>query len=559
MACRLLRKSLVGLVLACAVVASASAETTLVNYNFDYDVLDSGPDTYQIFRHKNAKAEISTDFAGGGYASAHFTDQAGDRDFVEFQGYFPEQQTGIVRFQFKLFIANAQNVFNIALVGKRRYVLSPQGINFWLSYGDGWLRHCTDSIPKKLFQPNLYEWYRVDVQMDLNRGVYALRIARETGEMDAVVEDQPFAAGSSDRYSLREYSFVGDLDDMQASDFYIDDLKITTSNEAKLAAMVAPGRRKYFVEIWDDYHRQMQGKLRCLPAKGLEDFGIYNVEYGSLERSGELKILHRLTRTNPEIGKPEDWERSPQLSAIVDWIGACDALEQGDLGEAETHIAAALGKNSSAYIFQLTSLIVAAAETGDFAAFSARVHDLPQYGGDVRNMIALAMVAFHSRRYAEASHERNIGSAFANLDRIVSAESKRLQTSGVLAISDDYISRLGRYVPDNWEQYVQWMVILEQRYYSSLWQGDYGAAYALATRVADTFARHGVEPGIWRERQGDCAFFRNDLETALDMYNLQAPISLSSQLKMADMYHMQSDLASEKSLRESIYRNFSRR
>lgn len=546
-------------ILLCSLGSSVRAETTLASYNFDYDVLESGPDTYQIFRHENAKAEISTDYASGGYASAHLTDAANDGDFVEFQGYFPEQVAGSVRFRFKFLIANQINLFNVAVVGKERYKLSSMGINFWLIYQDGWLRQQSDSIPKKLFQPNLYEWYGVDALLDMNKGSYSLRIARESGETAVLVENQPFATGIGKRTSLKEYSFVGDLDDMQPADFYIDDVSVTTTNATQLPKMTAPGRRKYFFEIWNDYHRQLQGKLQCLPAINLEDFGIYGREYASLATNGQLETLYQLARAEPVVVKSDAWKSSADLSAIVDWTKACAALDEEKLVQAQTYIAKALEKKPSAYIFQLTSLIIDAAKATDASKLYDRAYSLPQRGNDVRNQIVLAMIAFHVQQYRNASHEQDLQAALVGLDKLTSQDLSQLQTLGIHPINNDYMDRLRRFMPEGWEKYSKWMLMLEQQYYSYLWREDYRDATALATRVTKKFTSLSVDPGIWRERQADGAFLNNDLETALDLYNLQAPKSLGSQLKMADLYHMQGDLASEKSLRESIYRNFSRK
>jgi hypothetical protein len=542
-----------------SVGSQAWAENTLASYNFDYDVLESGPDTYQIFRHENAKAEITSDYASGGYASAHLTDEPNDNDFVEFQGYFPEQVSGSVRFRFKFLIANQKNLFNVALVGKERYKLTPQGINFWLIYRDGWLRHTSDSIPKKLFQPNLYEWYALDALLDMNKGTYSLRIVRESGEAAVQLENQPFSTGVGEKTSLKEYSFVGDLEDAQAADFYIDDVSVATTNATELPNMVAPGRRKYFFEIWNDYHRELQAKLQCLPAIDLEDFGIYGREYASLATNGQLEILYQLIRSEPAIGKSDAWKSSADLSAIVDWTKACSALDEKQPAKAQTYIAQALAKKPSAYIYQLSSLIIDAANTPDASSLYNRAYGLPQRGNDVRNQIALAMIAFHTRQYRNASHEQDIQAALAGLDKLTGRDLKQLQALGIHPVNNDYKDRLRRYMPDSWEQYAKWMLVLEQQYYSYLWREAYKDAYALATRVTKKLVSHSVDPGIWRERQADGAFLSNDLETALDLYNQQAHKSAASLLKMADLYHMQGDLASEKSLRESIYRNFSRR
>lgn len=539
----------------------AQADTTLVSYNFDYDILDSGPDTYQIFQINNQKAIISEDYASAGYASAHLIDEANDNDFVEFQGYFPEQKSGVVHTSFKLLIAGESNLFNMALVGRDRYQLSPLGINFWLIYEAGWLRHKSDSIPKKLFQPHLYEWYKIDVALDIEKGVYNLRITDEVGNVIINLDNQPVAAGVEGAHSLSEFSFIGDFADNQPANFYIDDLIITTSNDVELPPMVAPGRRKFFFEQWDDYHKQLQSNLKCLPAKDMDDFGFHVENYQMLARKNKLNSFYQLLRSSdPLLSKPDDWKQSKELSAVAYWLMACQALEDDKSEKAKKYIEMALDNNPNAYMYQLTDLIIEAALKQNNEGLYSKAYALMKSHNDVRTQIALAMIAFKQNQFdvVEETTQSTANHALQELGQIKMPSKLTDQQRLLLATDYSYAQRLTLYMPNQWEHYLRSMLVLEQRYYAYLWQGNYHQAGVLAGDVAHRLQALQLPPGIWQERQADSAFLANDLDKALVLYGAQNVLSHSSALKMADIYYLRGDLANEKLLREDIFKSFIR-
>jgi hypothetical protein len=526
------------LIALCLFVCAVNAETSLVSYNFDSDVMESGPDTYQVFRHINSKVEISERYAKGGYASAHLLDEPGDRDFVEFQGYFEEQKSGFLRCHFAFLITSVNSVFHVGLVGKDRYQLSPEGLNFWLTFDNAWLKHKSDSIPKKIFQPSAYVWYTVDATLDLNRGYYNLLISDESGKVQAQLDEQPFAAGAGLSYSLREFSFVGDLTGLSETDFYLDDFTIFSSRALPKMELKAPGRRKYFVDMWDEYQRQSTGRLKCIAAKSLQDFGIYSAEYERLVRNKKWDLLVKLIQSQGFEGGDLALQGEPDLIAIAFWGKACRALIENDFIEAKKYIKKSLSLKSTAYMYRLTELLVDSASKEGFYEVASKLDVLSREKNDMRNQIAMAMIAFHAGNYSAA--DLAIGdAAFSDLEsfRKMSLEELRRLTAG----------------DASWESKV------EQYYFAALWQKNYSQAYLIAENMLQILTRINVLSYSWLERKGDAAFFQEDYRGALAAYEKAIKSGQDNDevlLKIADIYHIQGDFNGEKVVREKIYKNF---
>ena len=151
--------------------------SVLVSYSFDEDVA-TGPDTFAVYRGAKGGVTLSTAFHVSGHRSVELRDVAGDGNFPELQGYFPVRNTGRLFFHFAFLTTDPKEELNIALAGPRFFQIEKDGIGFWLGTRDGILVHTSDSIPKKLFAPDAFVWYTVDVAYDVEAGTYALTIRR---------------------------------------------------------------------------------------------------------------------------------------------------------------------------------------------------------------------------------------------------------------------------------------------------------------------------------------------------------------------------------------------
>ena len=178
--------------LACALAAALSAPpalgahglahgSVLASYSFDDDVA-TGPDTFAVWqgaRHNprgRGHVRLSDAFHVSGHRSVEIKDVPGDGDFPELQGYFPMQSTGRLYFHFAFLTTDPRQELNVALAGPQFFKLEKDGIAFWLGTRDGRLVQYSDSIPKRLFVPEAFVWYTVDVTYDIPAGRYDLLV-----------------------------------------------------------------------------------------------------------------------------------------------------------------------------------------------------------------------------------------------------------------------------------------------------------------------------------------------------------------------------------------------
>ena len=262
--------------LAIALLAAASPNV-LVQYSFDDQLIDTGPDTFAIYQHAKGHVRLVSHIRYSGYRAIELRDVAGDGDFPEVQGYFPARTAGQLFFHFAMLTATPDESFNIALAGPSWFQLSKDGIAFWLKADGGTLHHMSDSIPKKLFKLEAFVWYVVDVRLDVARGTYDLTIRRERNPQPVVeLKDQPNAANAPGS-AVDKFSFVGSVfeDDSNVA-YYVDDVVLSTDEKVPLGPFVAPGRRKLFVDRWKEARKLSSAArgAKCPPILSLADFGL---------------------------------------------------------------------------------------------------------------------------------------------------------------------------------------------------------------------------------------------------------------------------------------------
>ncbi|HKH49599.1 MAG TPA: hypothetical protein VKM72_33475 [Thermoanaerobaculia bacterium] len=229
--------------------AAAKPSPILVSYSFDDGKTDTGPDTFSVFRNARGNVQLSNAFRASGYQSVEIRDVAGDGDFPELQGYFPERRDGWLVIHFALLVIDPQEELNIALAGPGWFNLNENGISFWLSTRDGDLLHTTDSIPKRLLRLKPFTWYGIDADYDVVRGRYNLEIYEEGIEKPAVsLKDVP-NAGAHPGSAVSMFSFIGDKgEDRSNVVYYVDDVVLATDRAIALPPFVAPGRRRFLAD-----------------------------------------------------------------------------------------------------------------------------------------------------------------------------------------------------------------------------------------------------------------------------------------------------------------------
>ena len=507
-----------------ASTADASASSLLAGYSFEEDDIATGPDTFAVFRGGRGQVRLASDFRVSGCRSVEIRDAAGDRDFPELQGYFPLRRDGRLHAHFAFLTTDVTQTLNIALAGPERFKLKKDGIAFWLSVNDGVLRHMSDSIPKRLGPVRAFVWYSVDLDYDIVAGRYGLRIQEEgAGEPFVSLEAQPNAARQPGS-GVDVFSFVGDVED-DASDvtYYVDDVMISSSRPAVLGPFVAPGRRKLFVDLFQQYRRLEAERLQCLPVLGPEDVGLSTEDVRALAQDGRLDTLQRafatgtvdratLARTRADL--------ATHLTAAADWGAGCAALAQQRNTEALAAFERAAAASPRARVYALSSgLALIALRRFDDA--DARLHQaLNAFGDDPRPQVAFGL----------------LGLARGDVPRAVAwlhpATAPRPGSSP--AVSQTAADTL---------------------YFALLAGGDYATARDWADQRAREAGARAPEAAAWLERRGDAAYYAGDREAAQAAYEsaLRLEPHASLWLKLSDLAFLRGDLETERRLRERFY------
>ena len=533
--------------LAAALVAPRSGEShglghgsVLASYSFDDDVA-TGPDTFAVWqgaRHSprgRGHVRLSDAFHVSGHRSVEIQDVPGDGDFPELQGYFPMQSAGRLYFHFAFLTTDPRQELNVALAGPQFFKLEKDGIAFWIGTRDGRLVQYSDSIPKRLFVPEAFVWYTVDVTYDIPAGRYDLVIRAEGMESPLVsLRDQENAA-SQPGSAVDKFSFVGSpFADDSSVVYYVDDVVIGSDERVARLPFQAPGRRKLFVDAFGEYQRLLRERPRCLPATGPEDFGLEPDDLAALTAAGFSDSLQRLlerpgqpvSRVSSERGS-ERWRRL--LEAAATWSEGCAALDRGDAGQALGRFMAAADAAPRGPIFPLSSALA-------FAALKRT--------SEADAELALASELRHDARYAVTS--AYVGLARKDLDRALEC----LHDQAARAVDRD--ARPGP------SERVETLVT-EQYFYVLLWKGAWDDAYDYALRMAERARRARTSGAPWTARAADAAFYRRDTAEARELYEsaLQGERDWAAlreiYLKLADLAYLAGDTATERRLREHYY------
>jgi tetratricopeptide (TPR) repeat protein len=535
-----------------AAVAPGSSEAraparpaAIVSYSFDGDVA-TGPDTFAVWqgaRHaKGGRGRVgySSAFHVSGHRSVELRDVPGDGDFPELQGYFPVRATGRLYFHFAFLTTDPKQELNVALAGPRYFQVAKDGIGFWLGTKDGQLVHYSDSIPKRLFVPQAFVWYAVDVAYDLDAGRYDL-VIRAEGRDEPLVSlrgqaNTPSQPGSA----IDKFSFVGSpyTDDSRVV-YYVDDVVIGSDASVAALPFVAPGRRRLFVDSFAEYQRLLRERPRCLPATDPEDLGFEPDDVAALAAAGYSESLMLLLAAGgaappvamPDEHGPERWQGL--LRAAAAWSAGCASLDAGDAAGALERFSAARETAHGARIIVLSQALALTA-LGRTEAADERLSLLSEWR--------------HDARYAVAS-------AYVGLAR------KDLETA-LAWLRDPAAAALDRDAPPGGEEPVTGRVA-EQYYYVLLWKGEWDDARDYALRMAERAARARAPGAAWSARAADASFFRNDLADARELY--ESALSREKDwgalreiyLKLADLAYLAGDTERERSLREHYYGSLS--
>jgi hypothetical protein len=504
--------------------AASPAASILASYSFE-DESPSGPDTFTVFRGARGHVRLSSSYRVSGYRSVELKDEKNDGDFPELVGYFEECRAGKLFFHFTLLTTDPREELNVALAGPRFFGVEKDGIAFWLAVREGQLVHHSDSISRRLGPIAPFVWHAVDVAYDVGAGTYDLRIAREGESTPMVALRNQANAAAQPRSAVDKFSFVGDpFGDASSARYYVDDVVVGTDEAIATLPFVAPGRRRFFVDLFLAYERRLLERPRCLPVVGSEDFGVDDA--------------------------------SPLAAA---WAETCDALEDGDLDRGLRGLDALRVAAPSSGLVALSRVVALAAKhrfreaSEEIALASAGWRDDPRYAAAVaylglkRDDLQEALEVLRDPASRVLSRARN---PFLGLLGREGLDRARLE------------ARLRGANAEAARERLEDTLLVDQYFFVQLFPGDTSSARDYALALRDRLEPHSDEGASWTERAGDACFARRDLFEARGYWEQArraaaareaAPAKARLDLKLADVAFLEGNHEAERRLRERHY------
>ena len=531
----------------------------LVNYSFDDQNVETGPDTFAVYKKSKGTVGLSTSFPYSGYHSVEIKDVAGDRDFPELQGYFPLQETGTVFAHFAFLVTDPVEPLNIALAGPRCFQVKKDGIGFWLSTKNGYLYHHSDSMPKMLFQLMPFTWYVVDLNYRIDEGYYDLTIRQEQQETPLVELKQQANVSSSASSTVDKFSFIGDLGDESNVVYYIDDVVIGTDKDVISQKIYkAPGRHKLFFDYLQEYQKQIHSHASCLPVDQMADIGLNDSNEYLLHPENATTAFLNLIAGNDASLKPFE-NQHPQtfsfLSAVKHWRQGCVELAAGKPKKAEDRFRTAM-EQFDAPMYRLSHALALAESGKHIEANILLGSEYSYWADDPRYAIAQAMIAFNRKDWKNA--ERTLSPyAFSLIHEMNDATLNALWAG---KLNGDLMEDFRKKMPDMWQKAISEFIMAEQYFYLLIWTGRHNEALEYAKEMTRYLERNELQSTLWHTRIGDSYFVSGDYTYALQKYQQALEKSVykaSLYKKISDIAFIQGDAQMERRYREMVYGSLS--
>lgn len=511
--------------------------SALVSYSFDEDV-DTGPDTFSVYQHAQGTVRLASSPRLSGFRSLEIRDVAGDGTFPELQGYFELRRRGRLYAHFAFLTTDPAQDFNVALAGPGHFTLRRDGIAFWLAARRGSLVHhpatratgparlagVGECVSAPLLKLEPFLWYVVDVAYDIDAGRYDLTVRQEGREEPVVRLARQPNASSRPGSAVDKFSFIGDLQDAFAATYYVDDVVIGTDEAIVQLPFVAPGRRRLFVDRFEDAARQAREKT-CLPVVEPADFGLTSSDLQGIKAAGLLDALRAAAAGRPGGPAPLaglEGDARRRLAAAQQWALGCAALGAEPARALGLFDGAAAAAPEARIL--APSAVLAAARLKRWDEAERRLEAIPRdWRSDPRYGVLLAIVGAGRGRLEEA-------------EAWLRSPAEGLAEGGALGAAEPLVAT--------------------EYYFVLLAKEDYALAQDYAQRMARRLARRPASAAPWLERAGDVALRLRRLQEARELYEgsrVLAPTALGPWLKLADVAFLEGDLATERSMREAIY------
>jgi len=544
----------------CFLATAASGQTNssniLVSYSFDDAQLATGPDTFAVFARSRGTVRLNGANRLSGYRSVEIRDMAGDGDFPELQGYFAPRSKGKLFLHFGFMTATPYEEFNIALAGPQWFNLRKDGIGFWLKTREGHLCQVSDSMPKKLFLVEPFVWYVVNGIYDIDQGSYDLVIHKEGIQKPVVSLARQANASNQPGSVVDKFSFIGDTNEDKSNvTYYVDDVMVGIDESIVHLPFVAPGRKKLFIDYWNEAQRTRRSQPGPIEAVGLADFGIRQKQMEALKAAGLWELLLRLINGQAGLSDvPQDPSSDIQrlLQAVGLWGEGAKALRDQKAADALKRFDEAAARVPSAKIYAMNAVLSLAA-LQQWDAVDQRLSAIyADWQDDLRLPPAMATIGLARQRLDEAEQWLR-GPAEQIPDEIGQDLLRRLRSG---AMTPELLQQLKLRFPDNWDDYLKDVFVAEQYFLVLLWKHQIVDAERFAQRMADRYEALGIPNSRWYERMGDAAFLLGNFTMALERYEKglkeheQSPGIL---VKLSDVYFRMGDLENERLYREKIY------
>ena len=547
---------IVGLLLASQAAAQLNSSNILVSYSFDDGDLATGPDTFSVFAHAKGTVALSLTSHLSGYRSIEIRDVAGDGDFPELQGYFHRRDKGKLFLHFALMTAAPHEELNIALAGPEWFTLRKDGIGFWLKSQEGYLCQVSDSMPKKLFLLSPFVWYVVNVAYDIDRGTYDLAIDKEGQPKPIVSLSGQMNAPNQPGSVVDKFSFIGDKgEDTSNATYYVDDVVVGTDEAVVQLPFVAPGRRKLFIDYWNESERRLRSRPGPLEVIELSDLGIRSREIQLLRDEGLWDLLLQLIsgkKRRADIPHDLSAESSRLLQAVGFWKDACEAMTKGEAKAALSGFEKADQLIPSGKIYGMDAVLALAAlgEWQEVDNRLGRIYSIWQ--GDLRFPVALAKIGLARQNLDEA--EQWLREPAERVPDELGRSLLRRLRSG--EIDENTLEALRNRFPDNWTDRIRDVLIAEEYFFVLLWKNQTSEAQQFAERMLARYQALGIPNSKWLERLGDALFLLDNFSGALERYDQSLkgdPRNTGVLVKLSDVYFRLGDLEGERLYREKIY------
>ena len=394
-------------------------------------------------------------------------------------------------------------------------------------------------MPKKLFMPQPFAWYVVDAADDIDRGSYDLTIHQNGLTTPVVALKDQFNAAKQAGSAVDKFSFIGDSGaDHSNVVYYVDDVVVSVDEAVPVSRFAAPGRKKFFVDYWDEHQRARLGRPRSMPAMDFPDLGVQPGDIQSLKDAGLWDAWQQTfagQRGRALDGASPEHQRLFELAAL--WAEGTAALNGGNAAVALERFESASRLAPAGKIYELTA-VLSLASLGSWPQVDTRLAAIyADWINDIRFPAAMAMIGIARRNLAQAEDWLRVPAETVP-DVLGQQLLDRLKRNEIDA---SLLADLRRRFPDTWQDHISGKLLADQYFYVLLWQKQGGAAAQFAGRMLDRYRALGIAPSSWAEKIGG----RPD---HADPRILQ---------KLSDVYFRLGDFDKERLYRERVYGHLS--